>query len=382
MTILLATDHYLPTINGISIHVDLLAKELRKRGHIVYILTAFCPGQEQSKYLIPAPSLPLIGRGDERVIIPFSPKTVRKLKQINFDIIHDHLFLTTFLSRQVAKQKKLPHLVTYHTIFIYIVTRTFPFLPKSVLKNISDYLERWYFNQFDQILAPSQKAVDAIHAASVKTPVVKFHNGIAPLKPKQDKTYDWYDPKNTYIALTGRVDSTKNVKMAIDAFKELSKLVDNAYLVIIGDGPGQKPYETYVQEIGIEKKVIFFGRYHLDELLTVYQYIDIAFFTSLADTLSTVAIEQAVAGLPFVVVDDPGVTEIAQPGVNAIAVENDAGKLAYALKKLIDDKRMREKYGKESVKIGNEFTIKAFGDRIERMYEEQIEKNEKNKKNS
>jgi glycosyltransferase involved in cell wall biosynthesis len=137
-----------------------------------------------------------------------------------------------------------------------------------------------------------------------------------------------------------------------------------------------------VQEIGIEKKVIFFGRYHLDELLTVYQYIDIAFFTSLADTLSTVAIEQAVAGLPFVVVDDPGVTEIAQPGVNAIAVENDAGKLAYALKKLIDDKRMREKYGKESVKIGNEFTIKAFGDRIERMYEEQIEKNEKNKKNS
>ena len=369
MTILLATDHYLPTINGIAIHVDLLAKELRRRGHTVYILTAYCPGQELSEFLIPAPSLPLLGRGDERLIIPFSPKTIRHLRKIDFDIVHDHLFLTTFLSRIIVKEKSLPHLVTYHTIFIYIVKRTFPFLPESVLTKLSNNLERWYFNQFDQILAPSQKAVDAIRAGSVKTPVIKFHNGIATLKPKQNKTYPWYDPKNTYIALTGRVDSTKNVRMALDAFKELSSMVDTAYLVIIGDGPGQKPYKTYVKELGVEKKVIFFGKYQLAELLTIYQYIDIAFFTSIADTLSTVAIEQAVAGLPFVVVDDPGVTEIAQPSVNAIATENDAHKLAQALKKLIDDKPLREKYGKESIKIGKEFTIQSFGDRIEKMYQ-------------
>lgn len=369
MTILLATDHYLPTINGIAIHVDLLAKELRRRGHTVYILTAYCPGQENSDYLIPAPSLPLLGRGDERLIIPFSPRTIQTLRQIPFDIIHDHLFLTSFLSRIIAKEKHIPHLVTYHTIFIYIVTRTFPFLPKKLLRWISDSLARWYFNQFDQILAPSQKAVDATYEAGVKTPVVRFHNGIADLKPAQKISYSWYDPKNIHIALTGRVDSTKNVPMAIKAFEELLKQEKNVHLIVIGDGPGRKAYEAEVKQKRLQDHITFYGKYHLDELLTLYQYIDIAFFTSLADTLSTVAIEQAVAGLPFVVVDDPGVTEIAKPGINALATENNVKKLAEALREMVQNKKLRERFGKESLKIGKEFTIHAFGDRIEKMYQ-------------
>lgn len=350
-------------------HIDLLAKELRRRGHIVYILTAYCPGQEDSEYLIPVPSLPLLGRGDERLVVPFSPKTIRKLRGISFDIIHDHLFLTTFFSRIIAKEKRLPYLVTYHTIFIYIVTRTFPFFPKQILTLISDTLARWYFNQFDQILAPSEKAVEATISSGVKTPVIRFHNGIADLKPAQKKSYPWYDSKNIHIALTGRVDSTKNVPMAIKAFEELLKQEKNVHLIVIGDGPGRKQYEAEVKQKGLQDHITFYGRYHIDELLTIYQYIDIAFFTSLADTLSTVAIEQAVAGLPFVVVDDPGVTEVAKPNINALATENNAKKLANALGEMVNDKKLRERFGKESLKIGKEFTIHAFGDRIETMYQ-------------
>jgi glycosyltransferase involved in cell wall biosynthesis len=75
--------------------------------------------------------------------------------------------------------------------------------------------------------------------------------------------------------------------------------------------------------------------------------------------LPTILIEAAAAGLPLVTTDTPGCREVVRPGRNGLLVPpRDVGALAAALRRLIDDSALRERYGRESRHLAEtEFAI-------------------------
>ena len=91
MNILFASDHYTPSINGIVTHILLLRRELEKRGHNVYILTARRPDSKDEKNVIYTPSVNFPLHKVDQIPIPFTPNVTKRLNDLKIDIIHNHL---------------------------------------------------------------------------------------------------------------------------------------------------------------------------------------------------------------------------------------------------------------------------------------------------
>ena len=82
------------------------------------------------------------------------------------------------LGAKIARKKNIPHLVTYHTMFTYLVKRMLPVFPTVTTTFISNLVSRIYIHQFDLVLAPSHKAVTSLHDSGSKTKVKLHYNGI------------------------------------------------------------------------------------------------------------------------------------------------------------------------------------------------------------
>src|SRR3989338_8671805 len=97
------TDGFLPQPDGVTTSVFESAKEHRRRGHEVFIIAPKDPG-----YVDP----------EIRMGLSLPDKALRKIISMDFDIIHGHSGgPVSLLGSQVARAKKIPCVVTYHTLW-------------------------------------------------------------------------------------------------------------------------------------------------------------------------------------------------------------------------------------------------------------------------
>ena len=113
------------------------------------------------------------------------------------------------------------------------------------------------------------------------------------------------------VGHVGRFMKQKNHEFLIDIFAEVAKQEENAVLLLIGEGPLMVAIRKKVNELHLEKKVLFLGvRYDVADL---YNVMDVFLFPSLYEGLGMVAVEAQVNGLPVVasteVPNEAGITE-------------------------------------------------------------------------
>ena len=100
----------------------------------------------------------------------------------------------------------------------------------------------------------------------------------------------------------GRFSTQKNHKFLIDVFKNILKKKENACLLLVG-GNGELLEQTkaYVEQSGLEDKVIFLGnRSDVPKLLSAF---DVLVFPSFFEGMPNVVIEAQAAGLPCLISD-------------------------------------------------------------------------------
>lgn len=101
------------------------------------------------------------------------------------------------------------------------------------------------------------------------------------------------------IGHIGRFSPEKNHTFLVKVFFEIQKLQDDTVLLLVGDGKTKKEIEVLVNQMKVEKKVIFLGvRDDVNELL---QAIDLLIFPSLYEGLPLTLIEAQAAGLKCIV---------------------------------------------------------------------------------
>jgi glycosyltransferase involved in cell wall biosynthesis len=99
----------------------------------------------------------------------------------------------------------------------------------------------------------------------------------------------------------GRFHFQKNHLFLIDVFREIHKLMDNALLLLIGEGEDEPIVRQRVAEYGLEQSVIFLGtRTDTNEL---YQAMDAFVLPSIFEGLPVVMVEAQASGLPCFVAD-------------------------------------------------------------------------------
>src|SRR3989344_1151078 len=99
------TDGFLPQPDGVTTSVFESAKELRRRGHEVFIIAPKYPGYvDRDPYVIRLTSLKVYRDPEIRMGLSLPDKALRKIISMDFDIIHGHSGgPVTLLGSQVAR---------------------------------------------------------------------------------------------------------------------------------------------------------------------------------------------------------------------------------------------------------------------------------------
>lgn len=113
------------------------------------------------------------------------------------------------------------------------------------------------------------------------------------------------------IGHVGRFAYQKNHRFLVDAFKEITKKIDDARLVLLGDGELFSEIQEQVKGYGLTDKVTFVGK--TDDVAGWYQAMDVFCLPSRFEGLGIVLIEAQTAGLKCLTSTDvPAETHITE----------------------------------------------------------------------
>jgi rhamnosyl/mannosyltransferase len=171
------------------------------------------------------------------------------------------------------------------------------------------------------------------------------------------------------ILFVGRFVYYKGIDVLIDAMTRCP-----GTLMIVGDGSLDADLRMQVATLGLQDRVRFIGRVSDDDLPAYYHASDVFVLPSVAVTeaYGLVQIEAMAAGVPVVSTNLPtGVPWVNQDGVTGLIVPpRDAGALADALRRLLEDAALRRTLGtngrrRAEAMFSRDRTIEAFKDLIE-----------------
>ncbi|GCC11303.1 GDP-mannose-dependent alpha-(1-6)-phosphatidylinositol monomannoside mannosyltransferase [archaeon] len=149
--------------------------------------------------------------------------------------------------------------------------------------------------------------------------------------------------EGTTITTVGRLIGVKGIDIFIHA---LEGIEGKFRALIVGDGQERKRLEALVKEYHLENKVIFSG--WRDDIPAILAASDIFVLSSYSEGLPIALLEAMASGKPCIV------TDIGLPVENrkdALVVRaGDAKELKKAVEELLENKKLREKLGKEAKK--------------------------------
>lgn len=407
MRIGLFTDSYFPRMDGIAVSVESFRLGLEALGHTVYV---FCPKRpepftEPNNRIYRFPSVPSLSYEQYRDTFPFTLNHYRKVTNLKLDVIH------TFTQTQIglfgtfiARRNQIP-LVTTCAADMAIVNDykrfRFGLLPmvagitmatQSFMsrKNLRTFLKpsyplgKWlmrsvcvaaafYNDQCDITTVPSMKTFQSIAPFMTKKPVILPCGTDLSLVPDESKALATrkqygFSEKTVYFVSASRLVREKRIDFVIKAYAKLSeKDKERSRLVIIGNGPDADSLKELAKKLGVSDKVVFVGRVEHNRVLEIMSACDIYVHASLRETQGLVLNEAAACGKPLLMIDRE-VNDILHEGENGLFAENTFIDYSQKMAKLLNDRELREQYGRRSRQLAKATDLKEAAKPLEAIY--------------
>lgn len=209
------------------------------------------------------------------------------------------------------------------------------------------------------IVANSRAGLKANHLAEGFV----LYNGIgnipAPIdaEKKNELKFKRLTQKNTIILISvANLVPYKDYFTVLKALKEIKEKGYNFYYLIIGDGPNRKEIENLIKQYQLSNNIKLTGR--ISDVDYYLETADIMIHSSLGEGCSNAILEGMKHGLPIIATDVGGNPEITTEVTAFLFDYGDKNKLIDLLVKLITDKSLRKKMGRNSYQIiKNKFTI-------------------------
>lgn len=129
----------------------------------------------------------------------------------------------------------------------------------------------------------------------------------------------------------GRMVPVKALDVMLEACVRLRQQVPKLNVVLVGDGPLRKSLEAQAAQLGLTGCVQFAGAQPQNGLPDWYRAADVMVLPSLSEGRPNVLREAVVCGTPFVASNVGGISEIAEPGVDALVPAGQSEPLANAI---------------------------------------------------
>lgn len=275
-----------------------------------------------------------------------SPEFIWKLSRVNTDILHYHMpFIFAVIAHFIARPKYKKLYITYHGAIVGYdkIMKPFWWVYKYFYK-IADKIHVLSPNVInsDPILIDNKDKCEIV-TYGIDLELDYNHEEVNEIKEK-------YKNKKIILAI-GRLVKFKGFQYIIEAMQ----CVENAILLIMGDGPLKKDFESYINENNLENKVILLGS--ISDKKTKNNYIqasDIFVLSSIrkSESFGIVQLEAMKYGKPIINTNlGTGVNYVSIHNETGLTVEpSDSEELANAINKLLKDENLRNIYGEKARK--------------------------------
>lgn len=161
-----------------------------------------------------------------------------------------------------------------------------------------------------------------------------------------------FEKENKEIVSVGRLERQKNQKVLIDAFAMIANEFTDYILTIYGEGTLREQLEKQVNDRGLINRVRLPGAQK--DIFDKIKGATVFVLSSDYEGLPNALIEAMAIGLPCVSTDctPGGARELICSGINGeIVMTNNSTAIAEGLRRLLLEKELRVKYGKNALRI-------------------------------
>jgi glycosyltransferase involved in cell wall biosynthesis len=363
MRLVLFTDT-LNDVNGVSRFIRNVGDQAAAAGRDLHIVTSTrlpAPPDGERAFIHNVPPLyarPMPGYPQLELAVPPRGRMLRLAERLAPDVVH----VSTpgpvgTLGRRFARRRGVPLVGTYHTDFPAYIDHLFD---EPVFTWICCAHMRWFYRPFARVFTRSAEYAASMERVGIRRERIErlrpgidtaafdasFRAGapalwrsLAPLGVRGSSL------KALYV---GRVSVEKNLPMLARAWPAAraacARAGVDAQLLVVGDGP----YRAQMAAELAPHDTVFLGFRHGEELSTIYAGSDLFVFPSTTDTLGQVVMEAQCAGLPVIVTDRGGPSEVVDDGVTGFVLPATPGaepRWAQTIARLVCDDALRARMG-------------------------------------
>ena len=178
-------------------------------------------------------------------------------------------------------------------------------------------------------------------------------------------------PREDFVVGLGSFDSIKRIELAIQAVALLSQ---PRRLVWIGNS-GQEDYMASLSDFAQTLDVDLEMRLDVtdSELVSLLNRATVMLCTSRLEPFGFGALEANACGLPVVAVREGGFRETIQDGLNGFLVDADAGSIASAATRILEDRALAKRMGVTAVSlVKRAWNLEASIDRLEKFLQQVV----------
>ncbi len=360
LRIAVVTEYYYPHLGGICEHVHFFAREARKLGHHVDIITSNLPGAlpQQDGVIRIGRSQPVYANGSQaRFTVGVSlRKDMRAvLRDGRYDIVHAHSPLSPVLPVLAIEEADCPTVGTFHTYFD---------------KSIAYQLGRKYFQRrldmLDVAIAVSRSTIIALERYFDADWTI-IPNGI---------DVDLFNPHAPpppgirtdvpVVLFLGRFDPRNGLTTLIESFKRVRGKNREAQLVVVGDGPLRK---HYFRAAGGDPDITFVGSI-LKGRPGYYAHSAMYACPTTKASFGITLLESMACETPVVCSDILGFRDVVKDGREALMVPSgNRDALADAMVLLLDDESLRHRLGKTGRMEAEQYAWPRVTERVLALYD-------------
>lgn len=373
--------HTLPIISGSGINTFLSMRGIN--GNVFRVGLACAPGGPLLD-LVRAENMEVITF--DKLVQPLNPikdllitlQLLNYLKKNKYHIVHTHNSKAGFIGRLSARLAGVP--VVIHTVHGFAFHDQEPLWRRALFRNLERMASRWS----DRMIFISQPLIDWALREKIckKDRIVKIYSGIdlhrflpvtddekIRIRKKWDIGHDV-----PVIGIISKLWEGKGHQVLIKAFKEIKKDIREARLIIVGEGYLEDSLRRYVKSIGMEDSVLFTGfQSDVSEILACF---DMAVLPSFFEGMGRVLLEAMAMEKPVVASNVGGIPDLVKDGINGLLTNpGDVEELAHALKKILNNRSLALKMGKEGRKMVTlQFSAETMVNSLSHIYLEHLKK--------
>lgn len=296
---------------------------------------------------------------------------MKLLKGNNIEAIHCNTPIGGTIGRVCGKLKKVKKVIyTAHGFHCY---KGAPLFNRTVLKWAEQIMAHWTdavitMNQEDYEFARTLKLRNGgkaylVHGVGINTE--DYFNAKVDVDAKRQEL--GLSEDDILLISMGDLIPRKNYPVAIKAIAEANN--SKLHYLICGKGPELDNLKALAKDLGVENQIHFLGfRTDIKELAKAS---DIFIFSTLQEGMPRSMMEAMACGLPCIASKIRGNVDLIEDGVNGYLCDTaDVSGFADAIKKISEDKELRDAMSKANLEKIKEYDISVVEKEIKGIYDE------------